>query len=313
MRFYAFGEALVDIIVQADGTTFSSAGGSLLNVAVSMARAGASVQLMTDFGHDGPGDRLQAMLETEKVGTAFVSRFSNGKTPLAYAALDDAAKASYTFYKQYPEKRFSNASIPEFSVHDCLAFGSFSSVQDVLQPILSQLIEKAVQQGSLIFYDPNIRQHKLNDDASAMENLMRNFAVADLIRGSDEDFEALFASSDLEAVSKKLSLRAEVPLIITRGGEAVECLHQGKHASFMVPAIQNLISTIGAGDAFDAGLLCILDMQHIGRKELRNLHPDMLGMMIATAVSFATDVCQSPENFISRRMAERYAAFRKSL
>lgn len=313
MRFFAFGEALVDIIVQADGTTFSSAGGSLLNVAVSMARTGAAVELISEIGLDEPGKRLQAFLHREGVGTNYLHRYADGHTPLAYAALDAQAKASYTFYKHYPEQRFMNATLPDFNAGDCLVFGSFSSVQEALQPVMEKLLRSAKEKGSLIFFDPNIRQHKINPDEPAMRYLRRNISQADLVRGSDEDFEAIVGTSVIEEVKKALDISDQVPLIVTRGAASVGCLHLGKKTEFAVPNLPKLVSTIGAGDAFDAGLLCFLDMQQIGRNELRNLHPDKLGMMIATAVSFATDVCQSPANFISPIMAERFAAFRKTL
>ncbi len=313
MRFFAFGEALIDIIVQADGKTFSSPGGSLLNVAVSMARAGAAVELISDFGLDEPGKRLHSFLESEGVGVSYLNRFTNGQTPLAYAALDADAKASYTFYKRYPETRFTEAKLPHFTPGDCFVFGSFSSVQEPLQPVLEKLLKQAQSSDSFIFFDPNIRQHKLSREDKAMNYLRRNIGMADLVRGSDEDFEAMLGTSDIEKVKNTLEISDKVPLIITRGASVVECLHLQKRSDFAVPILKNLVSTIGAGDAFDAGLLCFLDVQRMSKNELRTMHPDMLGMMIATAVSFATDVCQSPENFISKTMATNFAAFRQSL
>ena len=57
------GEALTDIVHEADGTVLSRPGGSPANVAVGLARLGVPTALLTRLGADLNGDALREHLE----------------------------------------------------------------------------------------------------------------------------------------------------------------------------------------------------------------------------------------------------------
>jgi len=313
MRVYAFGESLIDVINKADGSVASKAGGSLLNMSVSMARSGADVSLITDYGNDVAGQMLHAFLQKENVGIEYVSRYTNGQTALAFALLDEQAKATYSFYKNYPKERFAGFKIPEFTSESCFAFGSFSSIAPELQTILKLLLDTAEAAKSVIYFDPNIRHQSHLKQESAMEYLLRNFRAAQLIRASNEDLQTIFQTDDLQQVIQKCGLSSDVPFIVTRGSDKISCAYKHQISTFEVPQLPEVESTIGAGDSFNAGLLTYLDMNHIGREGLRKLDENQLAAMVATAVAFSTDACQTTENYIRPVLAERLRMLRSSL
>lgn len=66
------------------------------------------------------------------------------------------------------------------------------------------------------------------------------------------------------------------------------------------------ISTIGAGDNFNAGVVYSLYRYGIGYKDLDQLNRDQWEQIINTAVDFATFVCMSYDNYISAEFAGQY-------
>jgi fructokinase len=63
------------------------------------------------------------------------------------------------------------------------------------------------------------------------------------------------------------------------------------------------VSTIGAGDNFNAGMITSIYSNNIKMEQLVKLTEQEWSKVIATAVAFATHVCLSYENYISPEFA----------
>jgi fructokinase len=68
----------------------------------------------------------------------------------------------------------------------------------------------------------------------------------------------------------------------------------------------NVISTIGAGDSFNAGMVVNIIKNEITVDNLFNKSPDQWIDIMEYAVNFAADVCSSLDNYISRETAEKF-------
>ena len=66
------------------------------------------------------------------------------------------------------------------------------------------------------------------------------------------------------------------------------------------------VSTIGAGDNFNAGLIYGLVEQNILLDNLGRLTHDEWSELIGYAIEFGTEACMSTENYVSKNFAERY-------
>jgi fructokinase len=66
------------------------------------------------------------------------------------------------------------------------------------------------------------------------------------------------------------------------------------------------VSTIGAGDNFNAGILYGLYSEKIGRNQLNHLSDDHWKVLLNFAVEFASEVCMSYDNYISEPFATKY-------
>lgn len=303
MQFYAYGESLIDIVSNTKGEKFSSVGGSLVNSAISLARSGRKVYLITEYGNDKYGNFMKDMLLNEKIDLSFSSCFDDGNTALAFAELDEESKAQYTFSKNYPQKRFENFSAPNFDKNSCLLFGSFSSISSELQCVTSKIISLAQKADSMIFYDPNIRHKCLHSHGAKNSSLKSNFQVADIIKLSDEDLQNILETDCLEKLISAFELNSNQILIMTKGPKGVSCLIKDSVYNFEVPKIAP-VSTIGAGDSFSAGILNWLDINNFDKRSLQKLSEVEIKNMIEMGIAFATEVCMSKENYIGNRKSE---------
>jgi len=134
--------------------------------------------------------------------------------------------------------------------------------------------------------------------------IIENMKMATLLRGSDEDFKNIFgANTPDEAwdIAKKYCKS----LVYTANVEGVYVRTLSFSGKFPVHKIQP-VSTIGAGDNFNAGVVYSLYRYNIGYKDLENLDEKTWETIVGTAVEFATHVCMNYDNYISEEFAVEY-------
>jgi fructokinase len=68
------------------------------------------------------------------------------------------------------------------------------------------------------------------------------------------------------------------------------------------------VSTIGAGDNFNAGMIAAIYKNNITRDELAKMGEEKWGRIVSAGVDFASDVCLSYENYISADFAGKYGS-----
>ena len=69
--------------------------------------------------------------------------------------------------------------------------------------------------------------------------------------------------------------------------------------------VGDVVSTVGAGDNFNAGFSCALVWQGITREALPHLSRQEWEPLIQTACDFAAEACRSTDNYISKEWGER--------
>jgi fructokinase len=302
-KIFGIGETVLDIIFKKDIPQAAKAGGSVLNSVVSLGRAGLPVSFISEYGQDEVGKLIDSFLRENGVDTSFVHRFINGSTAIALAFLDDKNDASYSFYKEYPENRL-DIPFPGISKDDIVQCGSFYAIWPEIREKFRTFISRSRESGALILYDPNFRKSHLSDLGTLKPLVIENMQMAGIIRGSDEDFYNIFgAKTPAEAwneVKKYCSA-----LVYTANTNGVFVVTRGFSGQFPVKKI-NPVSTIGAGDNFNAGMITSLYHKNIGGSDLEKLKGEDWSEIIASAVDFATEVCMSYENYISREFAGKY-------
>ncbi len=290
-RVFCIGETVFDIIFQDDRPIAAKPGGSMLNSAVSLGRAGIPVYLISDFATDLVGDLVYRFLLENNVSTQYIERYSNGKTPLALAFLDNQLDAEYDFYKVFPND-FNCSAMPSIQEGDIVLFGSFYALSAMRRKSLMAFIRMAKTNGAFIVYDPNFRKSHLSELELVKPWIIENISLASLVRGSDEDFAHIFDVSDA-AEAFALIQQAGCPMLIyTKNKEGVELLTAGEHLEMPVAQIDP-ISTIGAGDACNAGIIYAILNQAVAPAGW-NWHT-----ILQHGILFSENVCLSLDNYIS--------------
>lgn len=297
---YAIGETVFDIIFAEDKPVNAVPGGSMLNAAISLGRWGSEVEFISEYGTDHVGGIIDTFLSENQVASRYCYKYETGATSIALAFLDQDKKASYSFYHNQPEK-LPEPRIPEFRANDICLFGSYYAIKPERALLVNTLIHEARKSGATIIYDPNIRKAHAAELPGLFGTIENNLSSATIIKGSDEDFYQLFSTLEPEAIYDHTQKYCK-NLVITRGSKDVLLFTPNFQKKYPVPEIEPL-STIGAGDNFNAGLACGLLLNPKPGEKISDLSPHEWDRIIGTAIQFAVATCLSMENYVPRNFS----------
>ena len=252
-KVFGIGETILDIIFRNDQPQKAVPGGSVFNGLISLGRLNVPVSFISELGNDRVGDMIRDFMEDNHITTEFVDRFPDGKSPISLAFLDDDKNANYIFYKDYPAQRLE-VPLPKIEKDDIFVFGSYYSLNPVLRTRMVEFLQYAQERKAIIYYDPNFRKAHAHEAIRLMPTVLENLEFADIVRGSDEDFQNLYGKSDAQEVYKEHIQFYCDRFLTTHGANGVNLHTRNFTRHFDSPQIQPL-STIGAGDNFNAGII----------------------------------------------------------
>lgn len=310
-KIIGIGETILDIIFRKDVNGAwqpekSVAGGSTFNSIISLGRLGFNTALVTELGDDKVGNEIKTFMQSNGVSTDHIDIYNSkdGQTPISLAYMDEENKAEYTFYHRFPADRL-NVVMPLINEDDIVIFGSYFSVNPVLRSRITEILEFAKTRKAIVYYDPNFRKPHAHEAMKLMPSIIENLEYADIVRGSDEDFETLYKMTDVERIYID-KIKFYCPnFIYTRGANGVEFYCGAGNRHFDGKEIKS-VSTIGAGDTFNAGIIFGLIRHNITLKNLNTLTIDDWTPIINYAIEFSAQVCMSHENYLPEAVAAQY-------
>ena len=305
-KVFGIGETILDIIFRNDQPQKAVPGGSVFNGLISLGRLNVPVSFISELGNDRVGDMIRDFMEDNHITTEFVDRFPDGKSPISLAFLDDDKNANYIFYKDYPAQRLE-VPLPKIEKDDIFVFGSYYSLNPVLRTRMVEFLQYAQERKAIIYYDPNFRKAHAHEANRLMPTVLENLEFADIVRGSDEDFQNLYGKSDAQEVYKEHIQFYCDRFLTTHGANGVNLHTRNFTRHFDSPQIQPL-STIGAGDNFNAGIIYGLLKYDVRHADLPSLDQDTWGKIIRCGMDLASEVCQSYDNYISKEFAAKYVS-----
>lgn len=297
-RIYTIGETVYDIIFKNDEPVTAKAGGAMLNTAVSLGRLGLPVHFVSEYAVDRAGEIIDDFLKNNGVDTTSVYRYREGKTAVSLAFLDESNNARYSFHKIYPQDRLS-IDVPDFKAGDIVLFGGFYSLMKEVRSQIVSLVSAAMQKGALVIYDPNVRSPHKDEIEELRSMVYENLEMADLVRGSDEDFMTILNIPDAAGAYELVREHGCDHLVYTRSNVDVTIMSPEGKTIIPVPAV-DVVSTIGAGDSLNAGLIYELFRSE---SELQDISAESFERMVKTAISFGSHVCTHYENYITENFA----------
>lgn len=256
------GEALIDMVTEADGRLLPCNGGAVYNLTRALGLQAVGTAYLNPLSRDRFGQGLREGLALAGVAQAQAAPV-DAPTSLAVVGLDAAGKASYSFYRDnVADRQVSaqglNAACAAAPALRVVATGCLALVPDDRAHYLPWLqTQRAL--GRAVVVDANLRPALAPDMTAYRHSVMDALQEAHLIKVSDDDLWTLGLDPEAGPVAAARSLlartRAEA-LALTLGADgAALLLRDGRawHAREVQPV--TVADTVGAGDCFLAGLL----------------------------------------------------------
>ncbi|MBQ1697650.1 MAG: carbohydrate kinase [Bacteroidales bacterium] len=306
-KIYTIGETVFDIMFVDGKPTGGNPGGSVLNSAVTLGRLGLNPVFLSDFCDDLIGRQIADFLNANNVTPQQLVDGSTMQTSIALAFLDENGDARYEFYKQKPQSPDLTRFAADFQKDDILLFGSYYAIMPEIRDGVKQLLASARQNGAIIIYDPNFRRPHLKDLPKVRPYIEENISFADIIKGSDEDFALIFGCEYQNGAFEILrNINRNALFFYTRGKDGCACYQRGITLEYSAPPIKP-VSTIGAGDNFNAGIVYGVVQNSLSRNDIRsNIKREVIDDIVDYATRFAQEVCMSEANYIADTHNEHF-------
>lgn len=290
------GESLVDLVPDGAGGTYTPhPGGSPANVAVGIGRLDVPVALLSRLADDGFGRLLRGHLAASGVELGSALR-SGAPTTLAVLTLDGAGRADYSFYVDgCADGGWRPEQLPP-TLPDGPAMhvsGSLALAVPAMGDTMEVLLRREAPRRTLML-DPNLRPSLVRDPGELRTRLDRWLGLIDVLKLSAEDADWLAPGEPVQRVAERLRRHGAALVVVTRGADGVHAVGPGGTVDLPGEAVE-VVDTVGAGDAFSAGLLVALsEADRLDRARLPGLSTAELAAALAFAQHVAALTCARP-------------------
>lgn len=303
-KIIGIGETVYDIIFRNGKPVDAVPGGSVFNGMITLGRVGMDCTFIGEVGADIVGQTIIDFMKENHVKTDWVTRYEGHKTAVSLAYLNEDSDAQYSFYKDYPNNRFPEVVFPEINPDDIVLFGAYFVLNPVLRPHVCKFLDYAKSRGAILYYDLNFRKNHLHEVDKLRGTFTENFQYADIIRGSHEDFELIFGDSDFSSIyTQNVSMHCP-RFICTYGKNGVRIADHNDTYSFPSRSITP-VSTIGAGDNFNAGMAYGLIREDVRHSNIDSIDAGKWEKLAGYGIEFGTEACMSTSNYVSLDFASK--------
>ena len=248
------GEILADMIGEEKNgiTTYErKAGGAPFNVACALKKFGADVKFVGSVGDDLIGQFLIKYAKDFGMDTTYIHQNTERNTTLAFVELNEEGDRSFCFYR----KSTADYCMPEVSNElissaDIVCIGSLMLADSSCVEYALDIIGRAHAMNKTVAFDVNYRTDIYRDKESAIKTYKKILALADIVKFSEDEVET-FTEDYVDTLSEKL-------VLITLGKNGSEWRYKGNKNRIPTITVKP-VDTTGAGDAFFAGTLSVLD------------------------------------------------------
>jgi fructokinase len=258
-EFFTFGEILWDCLPSG-----RHAGGAPFNVAAHIAQLGVSVSLLSAVGQDALGDEILEVAKGKGVNIEYIDRARIGlPTGTVLATVDALGNATYKLVQPvaWDEIIVSAEAVAAVAKAGAFIFGSLASRSPYNLEQLDRLLGVT---GPLKFFDVNLRPPFADP-----KRIVELAARADVLKLNHDEVGQIASwlrtgeatpnpPENAEAVAKAcaaLSAATNTPRIcVTMGAAGAALWDRGQLATALAPKVV-VKDTVGAGDAFMAGLI----------------------------------------------------------
>lgn len=302
-KVIGIGETILDIIFRNEQPIAAVPGGSVFNGIVSLGRTGVPIGFISETGNDHVGNIILKFMRDNNMPTNHINVFPDGKSPVSLAFLNERSDAEYIFYKDYPKQRL-DIVYPKLEEDDIVVIGSYYALNPILRDKVVDLLEQARKKKAIVYYDPNFRSSHKEEAIKLAPSIIENLEYADIVRGSQEDFFYMYNLRDADQIYKN-KIKFYCPnFLCTAGSEQISLRTKTIHKEYVIPPVE-AVSTIGAGDNFNAGVIYGLLKYNVRYDDLNTMDEATWDKIVGYGMEFAAEVCKSFNNSVSKEFAEK--------
>ncbi|MET1019262.1 MAG: PfkB family carbohydrate kinase [Microterricola sp.] len=273
------GDALIDRIVDADGTR-DFVGGAGLNVAVGLRTLGVPTTLIATLGADADGASVREYLRDHDV-TLLASSAELGTSVALSERVDGEPRYVFNAAAQHREIAFTAEVVSAIDAATLVVVSCFPFDNPSQSAALAARVHRPE---SRLVIDPNPRAGMLSDRNVFVENFEALAGRSLLTKVGDEDAQLLYGSSLEELRDRLLAAGARTVLATAgRDGATITTSAGVTTASGITDMPGEVIDTMGAGDATLAASVSAL--VHDGVPEQEDGWSRLLSLAMDTAAA----------------------------
>lgn len=249
--------------------------GAEANVAIGLSRLGFNVRWVSRLGTDPFGDVIAATLAGEGIDVSLTERDSAYPTAIYFKEFKGYGDPNVYYYR----KGSAISKLSPDHIRDEWFSGAKHLHVTGITPALGAhtadairtAMTRARELGLTVSFDPNLRR-KLWSEEEARATLLSLIPLCDLFLPGDEEAEFLFGQMTPEAYGERC-LSMGPKLVVLKLGEkgSIGFTASGLTVHAEPYKVSRIVDTVGAGDAFAAGVLSgFLELNQL--QEAEDLH-----------------------------------------
>ena len=276
----SLGRANLDLYSQDIGANFEDStgfdamvGGSPTNIAIGVSRLGLRATLLSAVGTDRTGDFVLRYLIDEGVDVSHVRRIDGRLTSLALLGVKPPSDFPLSFYREDPADihlTVDDVAAFPFDEARALQVSGTALSRGACAAAAAHALEQASAARTPTFVDLDLRPTEWSAPAAFGEAITAAVPHVDVLIGTEEEFFAALLqpgdqplSHEPVARDRRGELEAEIRRLLDSGPDAV-VLKRGPRGATVITAEAEheipgfeveVVNTVGAGDAFAAGLI----------------------------------------------------------
>ncbi len=246
-RGLVIGESLIDIVERGPQGPSEHVGGSPLNVAVGLARLGHEIDFLTKIGDDPYGRRIADYVSASGVHLVPENGVAD-RTATARLSVNADGSADYEFDLDW-QLSGTPPVAPPLIVHT----GSIAIVQEPGCLAVAALVD-AYRVSATITLDPNVRPALIVDRDLALARIEHLVERSDIVKVSEEDLRWIDPNRPPEQTAQTWLTLGPAIVAVTMADRGAAAFCAAGVARVPARPVQ-VVDTVGAGDAFAAGLI----------------------------------------------------------
>lgn len=234
--------------------------GAESNVAIGLSRLGRKVRWIGRVGTDPFGDMILATLAGEGVDVSMAERDPAYPTAIYFKEFKGYGDPNVYYYRKgSAASRLSPDHIkPEWfaEARHLHVTGITPALGPHTADAVKQAMTEARNQGMTVSFDPNLRR-KLWSEDEARRTLLELIPLCDLFLPGLEEAEFLLGERTEEQYGQAFREMGPKTVVLKLGERGAVGFAEGRTVRAEPVKVPRIVDTVGAGDAFAAGMLSV--------------------------------------------------------